>query len=114
MPVMHFRIQWPDNSEENCYSPSQVVSDFFTPGEDYPVDDFVLRAREALNIASERVREKYGFACSAAMDQLAQIKKPRVSTLLQGNGRRTGNSSGSTESHGEILFFRQQEMVVHY
>ncbi|CAN7579126.1 MSMEG_0570 family nitrogen starvation response protein [Caballeronia sp. LjRoot29] len=74
MPVMHFRIKWPDNREENCYSPSQVVSDFFTPGEDYPVDDFVSRAREALNIASERVREKYGFACSAAMDQLAKIE----------------------------------------
>lgn len=74
MPVMHFRIQWPDNSEENCYSPSQVVSDFFTPGQDYPVDDFVSRAREALNIASERVREKYGFTCSAAMDQLARIE----------------------------------------
>ena len=74
MPVMHFRIQWPDNSEANCYSPSQVVSDFFTPGEDYPVDDFVSRAREAFNIASERVRQKYGFACSAAMDQLAQIE----------------------------------------
>jgi uncharacterized repeat protein (TIGR04042 family) len=69
MPVMHFRIQWPDNSEANCYSPSQVVSDFFTAGE-----DFVSRAREALNIASERVREKYGFACSAAMDQLAKIE----------------------------------------
>jgi uncharacterized repeat protein (TIGR04042 family) len=74
MPVMHFLIQWPDNSEENCYSPSQVVSDFFTPGEGYPVDDFVSRAREALNIASERVRQKYGFACSAAMDQLAKIE----------------------------------------
>jgi glycosyltransferase-like protein/uncharacterized repeat protein (TIGR04042 family) len=74
MPVMHFRIQWPDNREDNCYSPSQVVSDFFTPGETYPVDDFVSRAREALNIASERVREKYGFACSAAMDQLAKIE----------------------------------------
>lgn len=74
MPVMHFHIQWPDNSEADCYSPSQVVRDFFTPGEDYPVDDFVARAREALNIASERVREKYGFACSAAMDQLAKIE----------------------------------------
>lgn len=74
MPVMHFLIQWPDNSEANCYSPSQVVSDFFTPGQDYPLDDFVSRAREALNIASERVREKYGFACSAAMDQLAKIE----------------------------------------
>lgn len=74
MPVMHFRIEWPDSSEANCYSPSQVVSDFFTPGQAYPLDDFVTRAREALNIASERVREKYGFACSAAMDQLEKIE----------------------------------------
>jgi hypothetical protein len=28
----------------------------------------------ALEIASERVRQKYGFACSMAMDQLAQIE----------------------------------------
>jgi uncharacterized repeat protein (TIGR04042 family) len=75
MPVMHFRIQWPDGDEANCYSPSQVVRDFFTPGHAYPLDDFVQRSREALNIASERVRQKYGFACSAAMDQLAQIER---------------------------------------
>ncbi|CAD6560348.1 MULTISPECIES: MSMEG_0570 family nitrogen starvation response protein [Paraburkholderia] len=74
MPVMHFRIQWPDGTEANCYSPSTVVSDFFTPGTRYPVDDFVRRSREALHIGSERVREKFGFACSSAMDQLAQIE----------------------------------------
>jgi uncharacterized repeat protein (TIGR04042 family) len=75
MPAMHFRIQWPDGSEANCYSPSTVVSDFFLPGRRYPVDDFVARSRQALQIGSERVREKYGFACSAAMDQLAQIER---------------------------------------
>ena len=74
MPVMHFRIQWPDGDEANCYSPSQVISEFFTPGHAYPLAEFVSRAREALNIGSERVRKKYGFACSAAMDQLAQIE----------------------------------------
>ncbi|SDQ69031.1 MSMEG_0570 family protein [Paraburkholderia fungorum] len=75
MPVMHFRIQWPDGDEANCYSPSLVIGDFFKPGEAYPLDDFVTRSRQALNIASDRVREKYGFACSAAMDQLAQIER---------------------------------------
>ncbi|WP_144112750.1 MSMEG_0570 family nitrogen starvation response protein [Paraburkholderia sp. BCC1886] len=74
MPVMHFRIQWPDGDEANCYSPSLVIKDFFAPGETYPLDDFVARSRQALGIASERVREKFGFACSAAMDQLAQIE----------------------------------------
>jgi uncharacterized repeat protein (TIGR04042 family) len=72
---MRFRIEWPDGGEANCYSPSQVISDFFTPGHTYALDDFVQRSREALNIASERVRARYGFACSAAMDQLAQIER---------------------------------------
>lgn len=75
MPVMHFRIQWPDGDEANCYSPSLVIGDFFKPGEAYALEDFVERSRQALGIASERVREKYGFACSAAMDQLAQIER---------------------------------------
>jgi uncharacterized repeat protein (TIGR04042 family) len=75
MPVMHFRIRWPDGVEANCYSPSTVVGEFFEAGTAYPVDDFLARAREALNIGSERVREKYGFACSAALDQLARIEE---------------------------------------
>jgi len=74
MPVMHFRVQWPDGTEANCYSPSTVVGEFFVAGQRYALGDFVERAREALHIGSERVREKYGFACSAAMDQLAQIE----------------------------------------
>ncbi|MBB5415208.1 putative repeat protein (TIGR04042 family) [Paraburkholderia atlantica] len=74
MPVMHFRVQWPDGTEANCYSPSTVVGEYFVAGQRYALDDFVERAREALHIGSERVREKYGFACSAAMDQLAQIE----------------------------------------
>ncbi|HWT35650.1 MAG TPA: MSMEG_0570 family nitrogen starvation response protein, partial [Paraburkholderia sp.] len=75
MPVMHFRIQWPDGTEANCYSPSTVVAEFFVAGQRYALGEFLERTREALHIGSERVREKYGFACSAAMDQLAQIEE---------------------------------------
>lgn len=74
MPEMHFRIRWPDSSESLCYSPSLVIKDYFQPGRSYALDDFVGRSREALNIASERVRQKYGYACSSALDQLAQIE----------------------------------------
>ncbi|MCJ2083767.1 MSMEG_0570 family nitrogen starvation response protein [Methylobacterium sp. J-090] len=74
MPEMHFHVLWPDGRREACYSPSLVVKDFLTPGESYAVDDFVEKTRTALNIASERVREKYGFACSSALDQLARIE----------------------------------------
>jgi uncharacterized repeat protein (TIGR04042 family) len=74
MPEMHFSIRWPDGTPERCYSPSLVIKDFFSPGKTYPLEDFVVRSRTALNIASERVKAKYGFACSSAMDQLSRIE----------------------------------------
>jgi uncharacterized repeat protein (TIGR04042 family) len=74
MPEMRFLIRWPDGRAESCYSPSLVIKDFFAPGTTYPVSDFVERSRTALNIASDRVKAKYGFACSSAMDQLAKIE----------------------------------------
>lgn len=74
MPVMHFHVRWPDASETRCYWPSLVVQDFLTPQTDYALPDFLARTREALGIASERVRAKFGFACSQALDQLAEIE----------------------------------------
>ena len=74
MPEMRFRVRLPDDTELNCYSPSLVVKDFLQPGQAYALEDFMQRCREALNIASERVRARYGYACSAAMDQLAELE----------------------------------------
>ena len=74
MPEMRFLIRWPDGTAESCYSPSLVIKDYFVPGETYPLAEFVERSRTALNIASERVRAKYGFSCSSAMDQLTRIE----------------------------------------
>ena len=74
MPEMRFLIRWPDGMAESCYSPSLVVKDFLAPGATYGLADFVERSRSALNVASDRVRAKYGFACSSAMDQLARIE----------------------------------------
>jgi len=67
MPEMQFAVRWPDGSEASYYSPSLVMHDFLDAGSAYPVDEFVRRATEALDIASERVRAKYGFACTSAM-----------------------------------------------
>lgn len=75
MPAMHFTVRWPDATETRCYSPSLVIKDYFAPGTRYPLPDFMHAVREALHIASERVRAKYGFACSAAMDQLADLEQ---------------------------------------
>jgi uncharacterized repeat protein (TIGR04042 family) len=74
MPEMHFHLRWPDGQESVCYSPSLVVREHLQVGHSYAVPDFLERTRVALNIASERVRARYGFACSMAMDQLAAIE----------------------------------------
>ncbi|MBC7374472.1 MAG: MSMEG_0570 family nitrogen starvation response protein [Frankiales bacterium] len=74
MPEMTFTVRWPDGVASQCYSPSLVVHDHLGTGP-YSVGDFVSRSRTALTIASERVRAKYGFACTSAMDQLEQIEQ---------------------------------------
>jgi putative flavoprotein involved in K+ transport len=74
MPEMHFRIRWPDGTAENCYSPSLVIRDFFAAGASYPLAEFVTRSRAALGVASERVKDKYGWRCSRAAAQLARIE----------------------------------------
>jgi uncharacterized repeat protein (TIGR04042 family) len=79
MPEMRFRIRWPDGKVETCYSPSLVVKDYLAPGESYPLTDFVERSRTALAIASKRVEEKYGFACSRAAAQLSRIESAAAS-----------------------------------
>lgn len=75
MPEMHFRVRWPSGATSDCYSPSYVIEDFLSVGQSYPVGEFVERTRKALNVASDRVRERYGFACSSALDQLAVIEQ---------------------------------------
>ena len=74
MPEIRFKIQWPDGSQDTCYSPSLIVKKYFEPEQEYPLADFVDRSRTALNIASDRVLAKYGRACGLALGQLAQIE----------------------------------------
>lgn len=75
MPEMHFVVRWPDEGEMRCYSPSLVVRDYLQVGQVYALGDFMERSRTMLNIGSERVRAKYGYACSAAMDQLTALEE---------------------------------------
>ena len=75
MPEVHFVVRWPDGSVERCYSPSRSVQTFFTPGESYPLRDFLRRSSSALQLAGERVRRSRGFACTSAAEQLAAIER---------------------------------------
>ena len=74
MPEINFQIQWPDGTQQTCYSPSLVVKQYFNPGETYELREFVAKSRTALNIASERVQKAYGFPCSRALAQLKSIE----------------------------------------
>lgn len=73
MPEMNFTVEWPDGSLQECYSPSLVMHDHLAVGESYPVADFVNRAAAALDEASRRVQQKYGFACTSAQAQRDDI-----------------------------------------
>jgi uncharacterized repeat protein (TIGR04042 family) len=73
MPEMHFRIEWPSGEQQTCYSPSLVVMEYIEVGSTYDVDDFNSRCQTALQIASERVRDKFGFSCVLAQREAATI-----------------------------------------
>jgi uncharacterized repeat protein (TIGR04042 family) len=75
MPEMHFTIEWPNGKRERCYSPSYIIEEYLSAGEAYPVPEFLKRATTALEIASERVRQRYGFSCSSALDQLRELEQ---------------------------------------
>lgn len=75
MPVVNFHIVWPDQNESKCYSPSSVITEHLTEGETYALHDFMTRTRAAMHAASERVRAKYGYAWSAAADQMEIIEQ---------------------------------------
>jgi uncharacterized repeat protein (TIGR04042 family) len=74
MPELYFKIRWPDGTPEVCYSPSLIIKEFFSPGERYPLAEFLRRSRESLGIASRRVQEKYGVPCARAEAQLARLE----------------------------------------
>lgn len=75
MPEMTFVVRWPDGRVEDCYSPSLVMHDHLTPRTTYSVDEFLTRSGVALDLASERVRARYGFACTSSMATKEQIAR---------------------------------------
>jgi uncharacterized repeat protein (TIGR04042 family) len=75
MPELHFTVRWPDGSLERCYSPSRAVKEYLEPGASYPLGDFLARSTTALELASDRVRRRYGFACTSAAAQLEAIER---------------------------------------
>jgi uncharacterized repeat protein (TIGR04042 family) len=74
MPELHFRVRWPDASTSLCYSPSTTVRDALKLQHAYPLNEFVAASRAALEHASERVAQKYGWGCGHAAAQIREIE----------------------------------------
>jgi uncharacterized repeat protein (TIGR04042 family) len=75
MPAVSFVLRWPDGVEERYVSPSSVIHAHLTAGMSFTVGELVARTAAAMDAASERVRERYGFACTAAAEQQAAIER---------------------------------------
>jgi len=75
MPETTFTAELPDGTFQPCYSPSSVVKDYFKPGQVVSAGEFIELARAALTEASERVRQKFGFSCTAASASLHDIER---------------------------------------
>lgn len=72
MPAIHFNVTWPDGESVSYYSPSTSVKQYLSVKR-YQQDEFHGAAETALNAASERVREKFGYSCTAASAELHKI-----------------------------------------
>jgi uncharacterized repeat protein (TIGR04042 family) len=94
MPEVMLKVRWPDDTTASYYSPSTAVHAHFDAGASYALEEFLARSRAAMHAASERVRAKYGYTCSSAMDTLGEIEaraqefgaRPEAKVLVVGFG----------------------------
>jgi uncharacterized repeat protein (TIGR04042 family) len=87
MPELLFDVRWPDGETETYYTPSTTLTEHLSAGKSYELEEFLARARKAMHHASERVRARYGYSCSSAMDTLQQIeaKAARLELRVRGS-----------------------------
>lgn len=73
MPSINFEVIWPDGDKVSYYSPSTIVREHLRVGAEYSQAEFDRRIHSALNAASERVYQRFGYYCSAASAELEKI-----------------------------------------
>ncbi len=95
MPETYLRVQLPDNKEEVIYSPSTIITQYFQKATEISLDEFQNQCSKALNHASKRVYERFGYECTSAMGELA-----RVNNLVE---KIRNNSSPQDELKVKIL-----------
>ncbi|HEX8427608.1 MSMEG_0570 family nitrogen starvation response protein [Hymenobacter sp.] len=73
MPETYVRIAWPNGQETLVYSPSSIIREYFQPATELSLVDFQARCTQALDHASRRVQEVYGYECSASAAEKYRI-----------------------------------------
>jgi uncharacterized repeat protein (TIGR04042 family) len=69
MPEVELTLEWPDGGQSRLYSPSTVILEHLAPGQTVTVAELRAKGTLALRQASERVRARYGFACTRADEE---------------------------------------------
>ncbi len=75
MPEVRLTLAWPDGQTSELYSPSTVILFYLRPGEQLSVEELRRRGNEALQEASERVRARYGFACTRTDEEQRKLEQ---------------------------------------
>ena len=73
MPEIKFQLNLPDGKITSLYSPSPVILEYLKPGDSLKISNFKSLAIKALHEASEKVRAKYGFACTRTLEEEEKI-----------------------------------------
>ncbi|MFM7265365.1 MAG: MSMEG_0570 family nitrogen starvation response protein [Cyanobium sp.] len=75
MPEVLLDLEWPDGHRTRFYSPSTVVLQHLPPGSELSVAELREAGLRALVEASERVRARYGFACTRTDEEAASLQR---------------------------------------
>lgn len=75
MPEVRFQLEWPDGQSSTLYSPSTVILEYLKPGDSFRVSELESLGVRALRAASERVRARYGFACTRTDEEESQLRQ---------------------------------------
>ncbi len=73
MPEVQLTLEWPDGARSLLYSPSTVIQEDLSPGQNLSVAKLREQGTRGLRQTSERVRARYGFACTRADEEERQL-----------------------------------------
>jgi uncharacterized repeat protein (TIGR04042 family) len=75
MPEVLLELHWPDGEASRFYYPSTKVYEFLKPGETLTIAELEQKGLAALREASERVRARYGFACTRTDEEASKLQQ---------------------------------------